>query len=225
MKTIKQKLIRVALLLALTIPLMAASCGNRATTHNLAIFTAQADAGLTAVTDGVARLAEAGRIKPEVANKIYLTNLKATNGLDVLRSRAKSGFDKKEALVIIDNLISDARKAEADGVLGLSGDAKDRFLKITFFAQFTLRSIKAIIEAIPPPTDTATAEASARSALAVRAQQDGTVGTDLVLILQTALLKGISISQMTQDDAFAEGVRLHNLLVENLRSKGVGTVN
>lgn len=219
----QRKLFRVAAICLLAIPLMAASCRERTTSHNLAIFTAQADSGLIAVTQGVARLAEVGRINSRSANSIYIVNLKATNGINVLRDRAKSGFDKKEALVIIDNLISDARKAEADGVLGLTGEIKERFLQITFFAQFTLRSIKAIVEAVNPPADAASAEVKAKSVLAERVQQDGSEWTDLVLILQNAVLKGISLERMTQDDAFAEGSRLHAELVDLLRTKGVGT--
>ncbi len=210
-----RKLTRIALLLALTIPVMAASCNNLTTKHKLAIFTAQSDAALVAVTEGSARLAAAGRLKADIAKSIYTINLRATNGIDVLRNRAKSGFDKKEALVVIDNLISDVRKAEADGVIGLSGNDRDRFLRITFFAQFTLRSVKAVIEAAKPPQD-AGAEARAAIASARAAQADGTVATDLVLILQTAVLRGIAQSRMTEDEAFADGATLHNELVARL---------
>lgn len=212
-----RKLTRLALLLTLTIPLMAASCNNLTTKHKLAIFTAQSDAALTAITEGSARLAAAGRLKPEAAKSIYTVNLRATNGIDVLRSRAKSGFDKKEALVVIDNLIADVRKAESDGVIGLSGADRDRFLRITFFAQFTLRSVKSVIEAVKPPQD---AGAEVRAALAASAQADGTVATDLVLILQTAVLRGIAQSRMTEEEAFADGALLHNELVARLGGLG-----
>lgn len=124
----KRLLIRTVLILALVPFLMAASCRDRTTKHNLAIFTAQADSALIAVTNGVSRLVEAGRITPQSANSIYIINLKSTNAIDILRNRARSGFDKKEALIIIDNLIADARKAESDGVLSLNSETRDRFL-------------------------------------------------------------------------------------------------
>lgn len=203
----------------LVLPLGLTGCGKKTTQHNLAIFTAQADAALIAFTDATARLAQAGRISPDAAKGIYTITLRAAGSLDILRERARKGFDKKETLVIVDALIEDIRSAETSGVINLSGETKARFLQVTFFAQFTLRSIKAIIEASKPP---APPESAAREVMTARnrAQQaDETVWTDLVLILQTAVLRGISQSRMTAEEAFADGVALSLELKKSLSEK------
>lgn len=203
----------------LVLPLGLTGCGKKTTQHNLAIFTAQADAALIAFTDATARLVQAGRISPDAAKGIYTINLRAAGSLDILRERARKGFDKKETLVIVDALIEDIRSAEASGVINLSGETKARFLQVTFFAQFTLRSIKAIVEASKPP---APPENVAREVMTARnrAQQaDETVWTDLVLILQTAVLRGISQSRMTVEEAFADGAALSVELKASLSAK------
>lgn len=203
----------------LVMPLALTGCGKKTTRHNLAIFTAQADAALIAFTDSTARLVQAGRVSGDAAKQIYTINLRLASSIDILRERARKGFDKKDTLTVIDTVIEDIRAAEALGVVNLSGEVKTRFLQVTFFAQFTARSIKAIIEASKSP---APPENVAREVMAAqnRAQQaDQTVWTDLVLILQTAVLRGYSQSRMTEDEAFADGVLLSNELKASLSAK------
>lgn len=219
MKHTKLKAFTASLLLVL--PLVLVGCGEKKTTaHNLAIYTAQADAALVAFTDSTARLVAGGKLSAETAKNIYTINLRAAGAIDIVRERAKTGFDKKDTLAIVDNLISDVRAAEASGVVSLTGETKTRFLQVTFFAQFTLRSVKAIVEASKPP-DVPAAEARAAVAgrAGVRAQGDETVWTDLVLILQTAVLRGISQSRMTADEAFADGAALSAELKASLSAK------
>lgn len=90
----KQALIRAALLLALTIPLMAASCGNRTTTHKIAVFTAQADAALIGFTDAVDLLQRSGKIQD--AKGIYNLNLRVAIALDTIRKGRKPASTKKK---------------------------------------------------------------------------------------------------------------------------------
>lgn len=219
----QQKLVaKFAVILALALSLLMAGCGGekKTTQHKLAIFTAQADASLVGFTDATARLADAGRVSPAAAKNIYAINLRVVGAIDILRERAKTGFDKKEALTVIDNVIEDVRAAEAAGIVGLSGETKARFQQVTFFAQFTLRSIKAVIEAAQPP---AVPEAQVKAAVSGRKQAgDETVWTDLVLILQTAVLRGIAQSRMTADEAFADGAALSAELKTSLNAKLAG---
>lgn len=217
----KQTLIRAALLLALTIPLMAASCGNRTTTHKIAIFTAQADAALIGFTDAVDLLQRNGKIKDPKG--IYNLNLRSAIALETVRNRAESGFNKKEALEIIKQVIADARAAEAAGLIGLTGTQKQKFQEVTFFAIFTLESIQAVIAATKEPDPPTTGQvASAASGRAGARQAEDTVWTDLVLILQKSVLTGIGQSRMTQVEAFADGRRLSAELQASLRAK-IGT--
>ena len=214
----KQTLIRAALLLALTIPLMAASCGNRTTTHKIAVFTAQADAALIGFTDAVDLLQRSGKIQD--AKGIYNLNLRVAIALDTIRNRAETGFNKKEALEIIKQVIADARAAEAAGLIGLTGTQRQKFQEVTFFAIFTLESIQAVIaatkEPAPPPTNQVAAAASGRAGAR---QAEDTTWTELVLILQKAVLTGIGQSRMNQVDAFADGRRLSAELQASLRAK------
>lgn len=205
------------MLLILNLALVTA-CGPKTPTQKLAVYTANADAALVAVTDSVDRLRVAGRIKPAAAKTIYQALQKIAGAVDLIRARAQSGYSKADALTIITTTIEDVRRAEADGIIGLSGKERDQFLKITFFAQFSLNSLKAVIEATKEPTVPGEAVTEAATARATRAG-DETVWTDLVLILQTAVLRGISQSRMTQDEAFTDGAALSAELKESLASK------
>lgn len=209
-----KRILTSIILFAFLLPL--AGCGNKTTTHKLAIYTAQADAALVAITDAVAKLDDAGRLSPAAAKQVYVINLRVVSAIDAIRSRAKAGFDKRTTLLIIADAIKDIRAAEAS-VIGLTGDAKRRFDEITFFAIFTLESIQAVIEAVKEPVIPESRMAEVRRVLSAR--EDGSVWTDLVLILQTAILRGISQSRMTQDVAFADGEQLSRDLRASLEAK------
>ena len=196
------RLVRLVLIAVLAItPLASTACREKTPTEKLAIFTAQSATALDAFSHAVEALEAAGKMQPASAKSIYGLNLKVNTALDTIRSRAQTGFDKAEALTIIDNILSDLRKAEADGVVTLSGRDKEIFLKVTFFVQFSARSIQAIVQAAQPPAVPASELAYAKSLQ----KDESTVWTDLVLILQGAVIKGIVQSRMTAADAFADG--------------------
>lgn len=216
------KLTRIFLIIALALsPLTLSGCGKDKTAQNkLAIFTAQADAALIAFSDTVAVLQAAGKTQTATAKNIYAINLRAAKSIAILRDRAEAGFQKAEALTIINEVIADVRKAESDGVVNLTGKNRETFLKVTFFAQFTLASIKAVIEATKEPTvPTEEVKAAAAGRAGVRAQGDETVWTDIVLILQNAVLRGISLSRLSAADAFSEGRMLSGELIASLNAR------
>lgn len=200
----KRKLISSALVAILLTSTLAASCGSRTTTHKLAIYTAQADAALLAVVNSLITLNEAGRLNAN-ATKSALTFADKVNGaVATLRSRAEKGFDKKEALVIVQNLLDDLSQLEQSGVIGLPANQSAKFREVIFYARFTLNSIQAIIQAVkepaPPTEGQVFAAARGRGAIA-----DDPTFTAIVLHLQTAVLRGLAQSRMTQEEAFADG--------------------
>ncbi len=196
------RLVRLALVAMLVVaPLLSTACREKTPTEKLAIFTAQSATALDAFSHAVEALEAAGKMQPASAKSIYGLNLKVNTALDTLRVRAQTGFDKQEALTIIDNILSDLRKAEADGVVTLTGRDKEIFLKVTFFAQFSIRSIQAVIQAAQPPAVPASELEYTKSLQ----RDESTVWTDLVLILQNAVIKGIVQSRMSAAAAFADG--------------------
>jgi hypothetical protein len=213
---------RATLAALISLSLLSASCGEeKTTTQKLAIYSAQAESGLVAVTDSIAKLNEVGRIANPAAKGVYQALLKVATAVDLVRERAKAGYQQKDTLSIISAAIDDIRAAEAQGVLPLAGRDRDQFLKVTFFAQFSLKSLQAVIEAIKEPALPASevAQAANPKALTKAAADDATVWTDLVLILQTAVLKGISQSRLSADEAFADGAAISAQLKDSLTAK------
>lgn len=202
-----QRTVAMALVVALAI--LPIGCGgNKTAQHKLAIYTANADAGFEGLVKVVAKLQDAGKISNARAKSLYLIANKAVGANSVLRGRAEAGFDQRHALIIINDLITDLNKLEEEAVIDLDPNGQKRFKEITFFVSFTLKSIQAVIEAtkepILPESEIQAAMARPR-ALAV----DETVWTDLVLILQEAILKSISQTRLDQAGAFAAGKTLN----------------
>ena len=217
---INRKVISLLLVCALVLPL--AGCfKDKTTTHKLAIFTGQADAALVAFSDAVHLFQTNNRLAPETAKSIYNLNLRIAIAVDVIRNRAEQGFKKAEALEIIKQTLVDARAAEQQGLIGLTGDARKKFQEITFFAIFTLESIEAVIAATKEPAPPATVEIASAARGRTRAIQQGedTVWTDLVLILQKAVLKGLEFSRFDQATAFSAGRTLNTELQNVLRAR------
>ncbi len=212
----RKRIILIALLLIFSI---AAKCGgDKTTTHKLAIYTAQSDAALVGLADSVDFLHEAGKMNPSSAKHVYIITQKAAGAVDLIRDRSESGFDKKEALSIVKTLLEDARKAEAEGLIGLDAGASKKFKEITFFTIFTIQSIQAVIEAIKDPT-TPTEEIKTAASGNVSFQTGEAQWTELVLILQTAVLRGLSQSRMDQASAFEDGRKLSAELKANLAAR------
>lgn len=202
--------------------LLFTGCGQKSPTEKLALYTANADAGLVAVTDSIDRLYQAGRVSAGSAKNIYQINLKLLGAIDLVRDRAKVGYRKPDVLTILKTSIEDARRAEAEGVINLTGKDRETFLKVTFFLQFSIQSIQAIVEATKEPTvpaDQLAQAAAGSKGIKSFKLQDETLWTDLVLILQTAVLRGISQSRMSADEAFADGLLLSKQLKESLNAK------
>lgn len=216
MRRFRSRITLFLLVAALVLPLGA--CGNKTASHKLAIYTAQANAAFLAVTDAIAVLQGTGRLSPLAAKQVYVINLRILSAIDQIRSRAQVGFDKATTLAIVRQALADLRQAEAS-VIGLQGEAKKRFDEIAFFAIFTLQSIEAILEAVKEPVIEGERLARVRQLAAARQVADGTVWTDLVLILQIAVLRGISQSRMDQSAAFADGAVLSRELRASLEAK------
>lgn len=216
----KRKLTSLALVaVLLTATIAQTACTPKTTTHKLAIFTAQATAAIAGVTDAVELLQTNGKIAATAAKSVYNINLRAALALDTVRNRAETGFNKKETLEIVKQLILDVRAAEAAGLVGLTGNARQKFQEITFFAVFTLESIQAIVDATKEPAVPEGEVLRALQAPGLRQRAEDTVWTDLVLILQKAVLKGLSLSRLDAKGAFDEGKIMSEALKVNLRAK------
>lgn len=211
---------RKTIVVVLLLSLLLAGCGkDKTTTHKLAIYCANADATLLAFTEATARLNDAGRLNATSAKSIYQINLKIAASIDILRDRSESGFSRKDALVIISSLIDDLRRAEAEGVISLAGKEREQFVKITFFCLFALNSIEAVIAAVKEPTIPADEVRSATLARKGLRYADESVWTDLVLILQSAVIRGLSQSRMNQQEAIVDGRVLSEQVKNLIRSK------
>lgn len=210
---------RIALIALLLIFSIAAKCGgDKTTTHKLAIYTAQSDAALVGLADSVDFLHEAGKMKPSSAKQVYVITQKAAGAVDLIRDRSQAGFDKKEALSIVKTLLEDARKAEAEGLIGLDAAASMKFKEITFFTIFTIQSIQAVIEAVREPT-VPVEEVKTAASGNVSFQNGEAQWTELVLILQAAVLRGLSQSRMDQVSAFEDGRKLSAELKASLAAR------
>lgn len=211
---------RIALLLLVLIPvLMAAKCNDgRTTKHKLAVYTAQAEAALVAVTDSVEFLHKSGKTRPATAKSVYQINQKAAQAVDLIRDRSEKGFDKNEALAIVKTLLEDVRKAEAEGLIGLKPDAQKKFRETTFFAIFTIQSIEAVIKSVKEP-DLPKEVNIDGGEVSFSVQPGEAEWTELVLILQTAVIRGLSQSRMDQAAAFADGRALSEELKTSLAAK------
>lgn len=219
MKTVTRRFLLLALVACVS---MAAACPSTPKTakHKLAVYTADGDAALIALTDAVAKLNEAGRLSAPAAKNVYQINLRVALAVDILRERAKTGFNKQEALTIIKQVIDDVRAAEAAGVIALEGKTRTQFLQITFWAQFTATSIQAVIEATKePPLKQSEAEAASFTLNTQVREGDETVWSDLVLIAQQALLRGIQHSHLSEPEAFGAGEELSRQLKDSLKAK------
>lgn len=218
----KSKLVlgRIALLLLVLVPVsMAAKCNDgRTTKHKLAVYTAQADASLVALTDSVDFLHKSGKTKPATAKTVYQINQKAAQAVDLIRDRSETGFEKKEALAVVKTLLEDVRKAEAEGLVGLKPDAQKKFRETTFFAIFTIQSIEAVIQAVKEPELPKEVNIDVGS-VSFSAQAGEAEWTELVLILQTAVIRGLSQSRMDQAAAYADGRALSEELKASLAAK------
>lgn len=202
----KRKLISLALIAILLTSTLAVSCGkDRTTTHKLAVYTAQADAALLAVVNSLITLHEALRLNAGATKKALQFSDKANGAIATIRSRAEKGFDRKEALVIVQSLLDDISQLEESGVIGLPASQSAKFREVIFYARFTLNSIQAVIQAVkePAPPTEGQVFAAARGRGAVGA--DDPVFTAIVLHLQVAVLRGLAQSRMAQEDAFADG--------------------
>jgi len=209
-----KRILTTIALIALTIGGVA--CGKGKTTQGkIALYTANTDAGILAFVEATKKLQDAGKLNGPTAASNYAIARKATDAIDIIRDRARTGWSKGDALSVIDDLIADVNRAEAESIVKLDPKASEQFKKVTFFAQFSLRSLKAIIEAAKEPTVPAE-ELRSTLAQARAARANETVWTDIVLILQEAILRGISQSRMDTPEAFADGEALHVLIGERL---------
>lgn len=193
-------------------------CGGKKTTvHKIATYTGNVDAGVLAFVESTKVLRDAGRLSDSVTSANYNLAYKVTNANDIIRDRARTGWSKQDALTVLDELIADINRAENDSVIKLDQQASASFKKVTFFLQFSLRSLRAIVDAAKEPTIPAEELKAVQSQAQKIAQSgDESVWTDIVLILQDAILRGISQSRMDVDSVFADGEALHVLVLEKI---------
>lgn len=220
MKASKQIVIGSLTAMLVLSSLSLTACTPKTTTQKLAIYTAQSVAAFVALTDAIDTLQKAGKTSADGAKSVYRLTLKMNAAIDVIRDSAEKGFNKAEALTIIQGVLDDLNAALAAGVVNLSGDTLAKFKEVIFFAQFTINSIQAIVKAVKePPVPAEQVRAAMSNRARAQAAASDTTWTELVLIIQTAVLRGIEQSRMSAFDAFADGRALSAQLKASLNAK------
>ncbi len=202
---------KFALSFIVVFALLLSACTPKTTIHKVAIYTANAYTAFGALTDAVVRLEEAGKLNHATALKIHKLSQRAVISVDIVRNRAAAGgYKKEEVLAAINSGVEDVKALLLETAIIADANVRQRVNEFAFFLQFTMNSIQAVIAATKEPT---VPEAEVKAAAtgtnkALKIAQNETVWTDLVLILQKAVIATISQTRLTQADAFTEGEKL-----------------
>jgi len=167
-----------------------------------AIYTAQAARSIEGWSDVVDVLERGGKLSATAANTHYAVNDRVLSGLDVVADRLQAGLTG-DALTKVKELIADVGKLQDVGAIGITDpEAIAKFNSVLFTIQFTLESIRAIIEAKTEPEIPAETKALLAESRGYR--QKGRALTwyeEVILTVQTVATDLFAISRLTTADS------------------------
>jgi hypothetical protein len=167
-----------------------------------AVYSAQSAAALSGVQDVLIILNDAGVIKDK---KVFAQHDKITTGMEVFYARVQAnGYDKKDAIKAIQQVLSDVEIFQNDLALVQDQNARVKLAQVFFTLQFTLNSVKAVIEASKEPNP--------NDVIATRDKLLQTVPVpwwnSVVLVVQETALRMIAQSRMSREQAWADTAAL-----------------
>lgn len=171
---------------------------GRSASDKPAIYSAQSAAALNGVQDALVVLYDAGVVKNKA---VFASHDRVTSGLEVFYARVQAGgYKQADTIAALNQVIEDAKRFQNDvGVISDQG-AKVKVEQIFFTLQFTLNSIKAVIEAGREPAPSEVQTLAAR----VRAPVTGAWWNEVILVVQNTALRMVSQSRMTPQQAWAD---------------------
>lgn len=176
-----------------------------------AVYSAQVVTGFRAWSDSVEVLLTGGVLSKDAAKVNFDINEKGLKAFDIVTDRLKAGYPP-DLIGKIESTLDDIDKAEAASLLGLKNEqAKSTYKQTLFGLRFSLRSLKAVIEATKEPEPSEVRQL-ARRAVSVQSDQDGGWWTDLVLVIQSAAIKMLEQSRMTATQAWESAKTLSDAL-------------
>lgn len=200
----------------LTLALAIGSCGGKDRKTATAIALADSTASLVAWSDAVQVLVDLDEIEGGNAKGQFQANDKLRGGIKQLREKVQAGFASKEALLKVDEVIEELRKAEADGLLGIKNpDAQKKFREITAFAQLSVRTVHNILKQLepPPPPDPVKVGGNLEVPEGVRAQGSGLEKwTRFLIIGQDFAFAVIHHHRLDRDGAYSAEAELNEKL-------------
>lgn len=190
------------------------------TTRKKAVYAAQVTAGLQGWSDLVLVLEKGSVVSRGAAVANYNANEKVLAGVDILRLRLRDGYPSKEVIPVLETILTDLDKAEAEGLLGIgTAEGRAKYQQVIFSLRFGLNSVRAVIAATKEPS-ASELRATARQALAAPANAPPW-WTDATLVIQNLLIRLIEQSRMDAATAWADGqttsTALHAANAERLK--------
>lgn len=171
---------------------------GRAAADKPAIYSAQSASALNGVQDALVVLYDAGIVKNKA---IFASHDRVTSGLEVFYARVQAGgYKQADTIAVLNQVIEDAKRFQNDvGVISDPG-ARIKVEQIFFTLQFTLNSIKAVIEAgrEPAPSEVQTLAAK------VRAPVTGAWWNEIILVVQNTALRMVAQSRMSPVQAWTD---------------------
>lgn len=173
-------------------------------TRKKAVYTAQVTAGLQGWSDLVLVLEKGSVVSRGAAVASYQANNKVLAGVDLVRQRLRDGYPSKEVIPILETVLTDLDKAEAEGLLGIgTAEGRAKYQQVIFSLRFGLNSVRAVIAATKEPS-ASELRATARQALAAPAGSPSW-WTDATLVIQNLLIRLVEQSRMDAATAWADG--------------------
>lgn len=166
------------------------------------IYVVQSFEGLRGFSKMIGVFSDNNLISDGGAKAAWTFSEKAATSLDVVGDRLRDGLPA-DALGRIDTLLNDVDAAEASGLLGIrDAAAQAKYKEVIFSVRFTLKSIKAVIEASKAPSFV---QAQAMAAQATRQRSNISWWTDAVLVVQETAINWFTQSRIgSAADAWAE---------------------
>lgn len=190
--------------IGLSIALLAIASGHlacatgRPVGDKAAIYSAQSAAVLNGVQDTLIVLSDAEIVKNKA---IFGAHDKIASGLEVFYARVQAGgYGQTDTLAALNQVINDAKEFQNSVEVISDPAAKVKLDQVFFTLQFTLNSIKAVIEARqePPASD---AQAAATK---LRAPITAAWWNEVILVVQNTALRMVAQSRMAAPQAWAD---------------------